>query len=473
MMQVLQRVEAALGAEAVLGFGIDVAGADRDVLLDLNHIMHLQIRSLRMPWTEDMYGGYAKEGLIDRFTEMHAWAQAMESHAHVTRLVAKNPEFFKWFYIFSVYCAMPPKYKPPPEMFGYLSRPPVLKFEKDPLWSFLYTVVEPKPGTIEEFLNAMKNTFPEFLADYTLRIADEFKIDLSFGGSDRLVVARLTALLNEKLKALGSCVQGSYCNKYNITNADSRFTDMHVWARSMERDSNVVLLVAKDAEFFKWFYIYAVYCAMPPDCPPPDEMFFGSRGSAPEEAKSGVLLFPYDPLWKFLYLPGATIGQGLYYFMFENIENRYTAIYECEQVLKEALDFLNTKKKLQSISTTGTYDSNKEMKRVEYFNIRFNDYCNKKGKGRIPDICECFYIYAVCRVNPEGFSRPVAWFRPSKSTYQGLTGGETPPLLHYTGSYLWLYIAYLRPKPRSLKAFLNQSCSIDFKDWKQMNFQSS
>ena len=475
MMQVLQRVEAALGAEAVLGFGIDVAGADRDVLLDLNHIMHLQIRSLRMPWTEDMYGGYAKEGLIDRFTEMHAWAQAMEHHPLVTRLVAKNTEFFKWFYIFSVYCAMPPEYMPPREMFGYLSRPPVLKFEKDPLWSFLYAVVEPKPGTIEEFLNAMKNTFPEFLANYTLRIADEFKIDLSFGGSDRLVVARLTALLNEKLKELGSCVQGSvsYLDKYKKEDVLSRFTDIHEWAKSMKRNSDVDLLAAKDAEFFKWFYIYAVYRAMPPDCPPPDEMFFGSRGSAPGEAKDGVLLFPYDPLWKFLYLPGAMIGQGLYNFMFENIEYRYTAIHECEQVLKEALDFLNTKtNKLQSISTTGTYDSNIEKKRVKYLNTKVIGFFAKKGMGRILDICECFYIYAVCCVNPEGFSRPVAWFRPSQSTFQGLAGGETPPLLHYTGSYLWYYIAYLRPKPGSLTEFLNQSCSIDFKDWKKSYFQS-
>ena len=203
-------------------------------------------------------------------------------------------------------------------------------------------------------------------------------------------------------------------------------------------------------------------------------MFFGSRGSAPGEAKDGVLLFPYDPLWKFLYLPGAMIGQGLYNFMFENIEYRYTAIHECEQVLKEALDFLNTKtNKLQSISTTGTYDSNIEKKRVKYLNTKVIGFFAKKGMGRILDICECFYIYAVCCVNPEGFSRPVAWFRPSQSTFQGLAGGETPPLLHYTGSYLWPYIAYLRPKPRSLTEFLNQSCSIDFKDWKELTFRSS
>jgi hypothetical protein len=303
-----------------------------------------------------------------------------------------------------------------------------------------------------------------------------FGIDLSaWNTPDRTAVVNLTGLLNEKLILLGSCVQGSvsYLGIYNKEDVVSRFTEMHTWAQGMISNSDVVSLVGKNSEFFKWFYIYAVYHAMPSDCPPPDEMFFGSSGSAPGEAKSGVLLFPYDPLWRFLYLPDAMIGQGLFYFMRENIEYRYTAIYECEQVLKEALDFLNTtKNKLQSISTTGTYDPDREMKRVEYFNIRVNEYFGQKGMGHILDICECFYIYAVSCINPEGFSRPVAWFRPSKSTYQGLAGGETPPLLHYTGSYLWLYIEYLRPKPRSLTEFLNQSCSIDFKDWKKSYFQS-
>lgn len=307
--------------------------------------------------------------------------------------------------------------------------------------------------------------------------AEAVGIDLGeWNTPDRTAVVHLTGLLNDKLGSLGLCVQGSvsYLGTYNKEDVVSRFTEMHTWAQGMSSNSDAVMLVGKNNEFFKWFYIYAVHHAMPSDCPPPDEMFFGSRGSAPGEAKDGVLLFPYDPLWRFLYLPGARIGHTFYYFMRENIEYRYTAIDECEQVLGDALRYLNDKNNnLLSIpNDTGTYDSNREKKRVKYLNTEVIGFFARKGMGRILDICECFYIYAVCRVNPEGFSRPVAWFRPSKSTYQAYAGGETPPLLHYTGSYLWPYIAHLRPKPGSLTEFLNQSCSIDFKDWKESNFQS-
>ena len=170
MMQVLRRVEAALGAEAVGGFGIDFR-ADEQVIWEINQLMAAQIYSMGGILGGKYYQRYDENNVVLRFTQMHEWAKGMENNTYVQQMVAKNPQFFKWFYIFSVYCALPPDCIPSDEMrFGRKggwttsAKPPVLLFPRHPLWIFLYYPHRPPSiGDLHYFLVLMKTELPAFL----------------------------------------------------------------------------------------------------------------------------------------------------------------------------------------------------------------------------------------------------------------------------------------------------------------------